>query len=349
MPPEGDAPLPALEQPAAMRPAHTGDPDALDDATPPRGSDRGRPRRPRRGIEWRHVLVAGVVGAIVGALLPGGIQLAERAAVGADEDRLRATAMEYLTAIVEGRAVDAEAMIGGSRGSRAVSDAVLQSAEGITDPGVRLVHIDGDEATVEVSYAVGGEDVVRPLSAERAAGTWQLTDSLVEGVAVYANGGGLEPRIAGIAVPSSATMQLHPGVYAFDEVEDPLLEARGEAFAVDGDPSTRGEVHFEAMPAEGLLDRASSIAVAVAERCRADNTCAEVPDGDIRSAGAPFLAAVAPQFLELRAQVVVGGEHSGIWFDLGIRIPRDDDGVASEWLCTPIGGFEPPTEPCPAV
>ncbi len=341
MPPAGDAPLPALEQPVTVRPAHTSDPDARDEPAP-------RPAR-RRGIDWRHVLVAGVVGAIVGALVPGGIQLAERAAVGADEDRLGATAMRYLTAIVEGRAVDAEAMVSGSRAARSVSDAVLQSAEPIARPAVRLVHIDGDEATVEVSYEVDGDEVVRPLTAERAAGAWQLTESLVEPVTVFGNGGAFVPLIAGEELSMAAPSQLHPGVYSFDVQDDPMVTAQGTAFVVDGDRATPTEAFYEATLDPEVIERAGAIAVAVAERCRADGSCPEVPDGDIQHDANAFVTALAPTHLELRSAVMVGGPASMSWFDLGIRIVRDDRGAVTEWLCTPLNEHSAPTEPCPAV
>lgn len=332
-----EAPAAAAPDPRAdgTRPAHTAEPEASD----PRLAQRRAPA-------WRHLLIAAVLGAVVGAAIPGGLQLAERASAGADRDSLRDVAMTYLTAIAEGRAADAGAMVPLPAVAREIPDAVLQAAERLTEPSVRLVHIDGDTATLEVEYLVGRSDRVRALGAERVDGQWQITTTLAERVTVNAYSGGPSPRIAGIEIPFGLPVHLYPGIYAFDDQEDPMLSSRSSSFPVDGDPATLTEAFVEVALVPEVEREAQEIAVRVAEQCRAEGSC-EVAEGELQGAGATYLMGITPTAFDLGVSVAVGGDLNGQWFEVRMRVERDAEGAPGVWLCAPLDSMGSPTEPCP--
>ncbi|WP_146792773.1 hypothetical protein [Agrococcus baldri] len=322
-------------EPTTARPDHTAEPGASD--TPAR----------RSGLGWRHVLIGVVVGAVVGAAIPGGVQLAERTAASADSDGLRAVATAYLTAIADGRAEDATAMAPLPGAARGAPDAVLQSAERIADGAVRLVHIDGDAATVEVSYDVGQRDMTRTLEAQRVEGAWHLTSSLTEPAAAQSYGSSINPQVAGFAMPATTPVHLYPGTYGFDELDDPMLRSSAGPFVVDGDPSTPVESYFEPQLAPGLSARAGDIGVALGTRCQADPSCSLQPGAEVQYGGTAWVQEVTETDVSINVQMVLGGERVGNWFEVRIRILRDDAGEPAQWLCAPIGGYAVPSEPCP--
>lgn len=338
MPTEVAAPPRPEDRPTTVRPEYTAEPDASDHLDAPR----------RAGLNWRHVLIGAVVGAVVGAAIPGGLQLAERAAASADADSLRAVATEYLTEIAEGRASAATAMVPLPRAAGEVPDAVLQSAERIEAAGVRMLHIDGDVASVEVSYEAGSREVTRSLDAERAGGGWQLTTSLAERVMVQTFSPTIRAHIAGFPIPFTTPVYLYPGSYTFDDASDASLQTSTEPFTVDGDEATPTETYFEVQLAPEVAAHAGDIGVTVVERCQARPGCSIPTDVEVASGGT-WVQLVNDSSIDVSVQLMGGSEMSGPWFEVRMRIMRDATGAPAQWLCAPPDDFEVPSEPCPAV
>lgn len=322
-------------------PAHTAEPDAHDRAA----------RDGRRGINWRHVLVAGVIGVLAGAAIPGGIQVAERAAVSSDQNSVRATAMAYLTAIADGRASDATAMVAAPAPGQSVPDAVLQSARRITDPEVRLVHIDGDAATVEVEYTLGSPQIARTLEAERVGGAWQISRPLTEAVPFFQLGGTTEARIGGFEIALDRAVHLYPGIYTFDPMpEDAIVTSSSDPFSVDGNPATPTEpfIHMSLRP--DADEEAEAVALAVGERCMAEGSCAIPPDATLRVEQGMWVVAVSPQAVEVIAQLTTTSSNRMDGHQIMMQIERDAAGDVSAWLCSALDAYDlTDPEPCPAI
>src|SRR5688572_10275426 len=87
-------PAAALDEPRAAPP---GRPAELDASVP-------RAKRPKASFGWRQVLIAGLVGAVLGAAVPAAFEASDRSVAAARVDGLRTAALDYLTAIAEGRA-----------------------------------------------------------------------------------------------------------------------------------------------------------------------------------------------------------------------------------------------------
>lgn len=326
----------ATSAPTTVRPVHTADPDASDALEPAR----------RAGLGWRHLLIAAVLGAVVGAAIPGGVQLAERAAATDDAASLRAVATDYLTAIADGRAGDATALVPLTARAEALPDAVLQSARRIDEVEVLLVHIDGDAATVEVRYRVGSVRVARTLDASRVEGEWWLTTSLAEPVEPMWFSFSSAVRIAGAVLQPGRTVHLYPGIYEIDEVRSPLLVTRSEPFSVDGSTATTTELYVDAQLAPEVAARADSIALAVAAACQAEQACPIAADADIESAGSHVYEAT-DDAIEVSAQIMTMGGQ--MWHEVRMRVVTDERGMPTEWRCASLGSFERPADPCPEV
>lgn len=339
MPAEVEAPPRPGTPPApqrTVRPAHTAEPDASDALDAPR----------RSGLSWRHLLVAGIIGAVVGAAIPGGIQVVERAAASADEDSLRTVAMEYLTAIAEGRAGDATEMVPLRRSDEGTADAVLQSADPIDDLEVRLVQIDGDIGSVEVRYRAKRNDTARTLEAERTFGVWRLTTPLVEPLFV-ASDSRIAVRIGGVALPTGRGVDLYPGAYAIDDDAGPLVTARSEPFVIDGDPATRPEVYVESVLLPEVEERAREAARAVMAACQAGPDCTVPPDAELVEQGT-YVYGFSDDAVDVSVQLMSGAEMNAQWFEVRVRIVTDETGAPQEWLCTSMDSYETPREPCPS-
>lgn len=352
MPAAVDAPPLPEPSPLTLRPEHTAEADALDALEPPRRHGRG----------WRSLLVAGLIGAVIGAAIPGGLQLAERAAADADEERLRAVATDYLVAIAEGRAEDATGMVPLPEGRDASPDAVLQAAVGrLEAPEVRLVTIDGDLATVEVRYEVDASDHARTLEAERTGGTWRLTTPLVEQVRVHQAVPGTT-SIAGVSVgstmPNTAGAWLYPGEYRLDERGPAVLRMTSEPFTIDGDPATVSETFLDAQLAPQHQAQVFERALAVARQCQAGTECTIPADAEL-AADHTFIRSLSERGVDISvllstAPVLVDqGTPTQGWTTHGVevvvRLELDEAGELAGWLCAPVGGYGTPSEPCPAT
>lgn len=337
MPAEVGAPPPIAQRaaPTTVRPAHTADMHASDTLDAPR---RSRPR-------WRQLLIAGVIGAIIGAAIPGGIQLAERGAASADQDALRAAAMDYLTAIAQGRAADASAMVPLPTAADEIPDALLQAAEGITEFETRLVRIDGDIGTVDVVFHVGAIEVQHTLGADRVAGDWWLTTSLAESVEPMYWGGAVEVSIGGVALDLGRGLHLYPGLYQLDAIESGVIDFRSERFAVDGDGRSMTEMIVHAEVEERVGTRAMELGRLIVLECQATQECAAPADEELDAMNA-YVREAGSDFVDLATNFAA--EHgNGPWYEVLVRIVTDERGEPAEWLCGGVGDFGVPTEPCP--
>ncbi|SDR89479.1 hypothetical protein SAMN04489719_1065 [Agrococcus carbonis] len=336
MPAEVSAPpRPEPAQPATERPAHTAEPGA---------SDRLEAPRPVRA-GWRRLIAAGVIGALLGAALPGALQLVERRAAAADTESLRTVAADYLAAIAEGRAAEATAMVPLPQRAETATDAVLQSADRIEDAAVRLVHIDGDAGLVEVAFTLLGEEHARSLSAERVFGEWRLTTPLAEplDIGMFSNA---VAAIGGFELPRGG-VHLYPARYSFDRQTGPVVQVRGEPFVVDGDPASQTMAYVEAVLVPDVAAAVNTMVAELAEVCQRALDCPVPAGADVRTPNV-YISNVGERSIDLMAQVATSTGQSEQWFDVMVRAELGDTGAAQQWLCSSIGSFSTPTEPCPA-
>lgn len=335
MPPEAvapPAPPPAAAPPHDAGPAH--DPTAEpDDAVV-------APRMP-----WRQLLVAGLVGVLIGAALPAGVQAAQDAAADAQVQGLRSTAMAYLTAIADGDAERASAMVPVT--GHMPPSAVLASAERIDELEVQLVTIDGDQARIDVRFEIGAVGELRELAAERVDEEWRITTTLAEEVIVQSFDGTTGVSVAGVLLPPNRAVLLYPGVYRADVVETPLLRSGGERFEVDGDPDTPSDLFSSPMLTDGFRDAAVDVATARVATC-------------LEQQGCPFDAATAvPSRAELSIMgidsaggtidvvVPLGSVGSmGQWQELPLRANVDESGALVSWDCGQPGQPQQDLEAC---
>ncbi len=334
-PPRAVAPVrPDPGERATARPAHTAEPDASH-------------LEPLRGTGWRQLLAAGVVGAIVGAAIPGGIELGERAAANADEAGLRQVATAYLAAIADGRASDASAMVPLPARAEEATDAALQSARRIDAAEVRLVRVDGDIGSVEVRYEVGAVETARTLDAERVAGDWWLTTSLAEPVEAMYFSFDTQVSLAGTPLVVGRPLHLYPGLYEVDETESPIMRVRSEPFAVDGDTATPTEVFVDAQLTPEVHDDASALGLAVARECQAAPSCEIPPEVELEVAHAAVYGG-ADGWLDLGVQLA-SADVQQQWFEVRLRLETDAEGAPARWLCAPPGDHGDPADPCPLL
>lgn len=343
MPAVVDVPAPPDQHtapPTTLRPDHTAEADASDDLGP---------RRAGRG--GRQLLIAGVIGAIIGAAIPGGIQLAERAAADGDADSLRTVAMDYLTAIAEGRAADATAIVPLSSSATVASDAVLQSAERITEPEVRLVHIDGDAATVEVGFQVVRSDIAHDLDAERVDGEWRISTSLAEPLQLFEYGARFPLQIAGEDVRATGDLtntSLYPGRYEFDTGTNQVFSTSAPPITVDGDPRTPIDAYMQPELEPEIARYATDLGLRLALECQAAQSCAIPADVELRATDQAYMRNIVGDSVDIGVPVMLGSNSGGEWYDVSLRLILDETGAPSEWLCAEPASAQSPTDPCPA-
>lgn len=319
----------------AARAAYTAEPDA--------SGRRRRGRGPR--TPWRLAAAAGVVGLIVGAAIPGGIQWAERAAASADEAGLRAAATDYLQAIADGRGADAAAMVPLPEGTVAMPDAVLADAERITDVEVRFVQIEATTGSVQATFRLGSIEAEHTLQAERMDGRWFITTSLAEPLMPMWWGPGAFAQISGQPVPDDGTGALFPGLYRFDQTATAMLTMRSEPFAVDGDPATPVESYLDVQLRQEIADAAGERALLAVERCRAQQTCSLASEGELRLQGT-YLQGVSGNDYDIAAQISIP-DALGTLLEVRVRVTAGSTGVPEHWLCSDAGEYSDPVDPCP--
>ncbi|MGC5076767.1 hypothetical protein [Agrococcus sp. DT81.2] len=348
MPREAAAPPDASE--AARAPAAAASAAGAADDRPPTAAAAAATRR---GLPWRHMAIAGLIGALVGAALPAGLQAMEQAEAQADAERLRSTAMAYLTAIAEGEALTATAMVP-PRGSGDVTpDAVLRAAAPIAAPEVRLVAIDGDAASVEVRFEVGSRQVTRTLQADRDGESWRLGTSLAEPVALHARATQAPEGTAGVSVggvvvrPGAGTL-FYPGRYRVDLTETGQLRTGGDAFDVDGDPATPTDVFASTTLTAEFADAAAAVARARVGVCQLLAECPIDVDTVARPGDAIAVSEVDPArgTIDLLLPLGLGSGFGGNGQELRLRAQLDQAGTILGWECSEAGDPYGPLEPC---
>lgn len=302
----------------------------------PREHPPVRPRRP-----WRQLIAAGAIGVVVGAAIPGGFQAVERSAAAADRAGLEALALEYVTAIAEGRADDATALVPPSApgGAPLLVDAVLATAQRIGEPAVGVVQIDGDSARVDVRFRSSSGERTRTLEAERAAEGWTIRTSLAEPVLLYDMGFGAAATIAGVALDPVRPSLLYPGIYTTDEQEDEWVRVEPGQVRVDGDPTTPSEVMLSTEVVPELSEAATEEALRRAAACAADPACDLPADARFEGIQPAYLSGMnGPDSIELGVAIGVtsGTSGSGNYqvqhVDVPVRVQRAADGTET-WEC----------------
>jgi len=299
-------------------------------------------------MPWRHIAVAGLIGVLVGAALPVGVRAAEQAAADADADRLRSTAMMYLTAIAEGHAALATSMVPSPGAGDIAPDAVLQSAAPIAAPEVRLVAIDGDAAVVEVAFELGARRVSRTLDAARIDGRWQLGTTLAEPVAVpppYGQTGGDGVRVGGVTLETGGGALLYPGRYEVDLQQTRLLRVGGDPFEVDGDPATPVVIGASTTASDELAAAAATVARDRVGVCQLLAECPIDVQTVARPSDAIAVARVDPagRSIDLAVPLGLGSGYGGTGETLQLRALLGEAGWLVGWECSDpgAGAFEP--------
>lgn len=260
-----------------------------------------------------------IVGAVVaGAVVLGGGGLA-LAALGGGGDRgaVEAAAAAYLDAIAQGRAAEATALVPVEGPTDHLTDDILGAAARIVEPVLADVELDGDAATIDVSYRAASGVVLRTLDAERTDDGWRITTSIAEAVQVEAERMlGARVAVGGIDLAADGTSLLYPGDYETDRVERALWTLEASRLVVDGDPRT------PAYPLEPQLDvfegnplpEAVQRATAHLDACAATDAC-PAADGALTSQS-------TAEIVELRDD---GGVTARVGF---IAAPSAGEGLA---------------------
>ncbi len=296
---------------------------------------------------WRQLVIACLLGVLIGAAPPAALQAADRTAAEARVDGLRSTALAYLSAIAAGDAQRATAMVPVS--GHAAPDAVLRSADPITDAGVRLVMVDEAAGAVEVAYRIGSVQEQRTLSAAWTEGEWRLTTSLSEPVTISSDDASVDVRVGGVELPRFPPSMLYPGRYAVDETSTSLLRSGGEPFEVDGDPESRTELVSSVEPSAALRESVLAIADAQVEACQllpdcpiGGHTAVAIPQED------PYLLSIDPSSGSLDVLVPLGldATMNGRRQLLHVRAVVDGTGEVASWECGEIDDPASELAPC---
>ncbi len=340
MPPH---PPPAGPSPAGSSPAGGGRPPAREEPEPDAALLRAD-----RGPRWRQLAAAGLVGVLVGAAMPALLHAVDRAAADARAEALRGTTMAYLTAIADGDAAIADAMVPPSDAGDP-PDAEL-TAQRIRDPEVWLTSIEGDVATAEVRFDVGSRRVARTLDAAWTGGAWALRTSLAEPVTVHSSEAvalGVGVTVGGATLRADAPTLLYPGRYEIDDTDAGLLRIGGEPFEVDGDPGTPTAAFARATPGQALADAASAVARARVGPCQLLAEC-PIDARTARSSDALEVVRVDPAngVIDLAAPLGLGLGYGARGHVLQLRAIVDEAGALTGWQCSDPGAPQRPLEPC---
>ncbi|MGM1029695.1 MAG: hypothetical protein ACQEWM_07440 [Actinomycetota bacterium] len=270
----------------------------------------------------------------------------DQAAADARVESLRGTAMAYLEAIAAGDSDRATAMVPVE--GETAPDAVLRSARRLELPEVRMTAIDGDLASVEVGYRVGGREIGRALEAEHVDGQWRLQTTLAEPYFAYSYDGVRGVTVAGVELPSSRRVLLYPGTYAVDEATTPLIATGGEPFDVDGDPATPTEIFPRLELAPGVEDAAQDIAIAHVRACDAGGECAIETSADVSTIDGPWVHSIdasgaVDMVVQLHSRAFSGQMH-----ELRMRAVVDEAGALVRWECSELSEISSRMEPCRA-
>lgn len=333
MPPERSG---AATSPAT---AIAGTPDASSPAVPADGRTASRRRRIAGAILAALALLGGAAGAIS--------QAVQRGAEDAATEALTAAALAYLGAIAEGRGDAATALVPVEGPAPLLSDAALAAVARIHELRVEGVELEGDAATVLVEFRAGQRRVERRLDAVRIGGSWRLTTTLAERVALDSAGLGALPRQLGTQVDREEGTLLYPGTYRTEPFEHGIASVEAATVVVDGDPTTAqpSDTARWRVP-DGVVDDARALALSHAVACQATGACA-VPLGALLGLGDPptiGLGADAAVELVVPLRVLQDGTGGPTQVEVGVRARAAPAGI--DWQCSaPIPrGSAPPAD-----
>lgn len=292
-------------------------------------SARRRKRAVGAGLAAALLVAAGAVGIA---------QAAQRHAHTVATEAVAAAAAEYLTAIAEGRGDEASALVPVEGDAALLTDAALANAERIDRHGVGSVELDGDTATVEVSYRAGQRSAERRLQAVREADSWRITTSLAEPVRLDAAEFLSLPTYLGVEIGADSATLLYPGVYAADPVEHALVAFEPLAIVVDGDPSTSVVSGPRAWRVEeDVVEAARERALSHAFACRAAEAC---PSGGAGATLGDFtgIAAIEGGIVELDVPVRLPGASGDV--RVAVRASARASGEV-DWHCSGPAALDP--------
>ncbi|WP_092916487.1 hypothetical protein [Agrococcus baldri] len=343
--------MPQFEMPpraeGSVRPGSTGS-SPIDPASDGLGTDSADPlsagplesdplhtATARRRFGWRQLLIAGLVGVLAGGAIPVALQSLDDSAAGAQVEDLRSVALEYLTAIANGRAGVATGLAPVRGSGRVAPDAVLQSATPITDYTVQLVQVDGVSGSADVRYRVGGIEVFRALEARLVEGEWRLRTSLAEVADVTFSDPIARVQVAGVPLDGAAPVLLYPGSYRIDAFAGLFFLSGGDEFVVDGDPGTPTAPYVTAGVVPRIRDYATELALDTVADCQLRARCPVGYGLRLLPVGEPYPvdADADTGAIDLVVPIMALDGQDTQWFDVRLRAILDDDGAPAEWLC----------------
>lgn len=325
-------------------------PDEPRAATQPAGD---RETRARAGFGWRHLLIVGIVCALIGAAIPLAIQSAQQSAQTTRADALRGAAESYLSAIALGEWEQATSLVPTAGNAAVAPVEVLDAAERIQNPEVVLSQADGDAGIVQVRYEVPARPtaltVTRLLEAQYTGGSWQITTSLAELPSVANYEGVSVPAVAGVALSRPNALLLYPGSYTLDPPQSPIYQREDDTFVIDGDPGTVADVTAFPEWSEALLGEAESRAVQHAEACRAAGACDWPQTATIASAGeSAVMGSASPVEIPVLTQIFVSSGAFNEGRSISVWLSLDGNGVVNGAVCEGLEGFSDEPIDCSA-
>lgn len=299
--------------------------------------------RPRAWLA-RVLVAVGVAGLLLGAVIQAGVHGAAGSAAAARTAALQATAMEYLTAIAEGRASDASALVPPTLRGQLAPDEVLAAARPIRDYSAAVGHLDGATGTVVVEYTVGGLELQRLLRAEEADGAWRITTSLTEIPQVYQEHQLAQVSVGSVELEANRRMLLYPGAYMQDGVDTGLFRSVGNAFVVDGDPASVTEIWSGLELDMMVAVVAADLALDIVHDCQAEASCGVDAEARVQQLEEPHLRSVNPLTggVDIGAPIAIGDR----WTEVRIRALPDRLTGAAQWLCPEPERLDLPIVPC---
>lgn len=323
--------------------------EAREEAQPPNDRDTQH----CGGFGWRHLLIVGIVCALIGAAIPLASQSAAQRTASTKTDALREAAQSYLSAVSLGEWDEATSLVPTTGNAAIAPTEVLDAAERIQNPEVVMVQADGDAGVIQVRYEVPSRPtalaVSRLLEAQYADGAWQLTASLAELPSVANYEGVLVPAVAGVALSRPSSLLLYPGGYTLDPPESPIYELEHTGFVIDGDPGTVTEIAAFPGWSQALLAEAESRAVQHAEACRAAGICDWPQTATIASAGDPAVVGGATQGeIPVQTSIFVSSGAFNAGSEIMVWLTVGEDGDVEGAVCEGLTGFSDEPIDCSA-
>ncbi|PSL39988.1 hypothetical protein CLV49_3643 [Labedella gwakjiensis] len=247
-------------------------------ATPPGGP--GGPGKPSNPNKKKIILFSALAGGLVLLLIIGAvvINVVNSSVYGPD-----ATVRSYLTAISKGDASEANKIAApGVSEEQAVlltDDVLGEAGEFITNAKVTQSRVSGDQATVRVSYSLGGTTYDGYIELSKAGkqgvffDSWKIDTPLVGDLAVYisnSNSEANEAAVNGVTVAfgDEYSLPAYPALYTVGAPGSDFFTAEDVEYAVG--TGTRADyegVELELAPTEALTSAAQEAVNAYLDEC----------------------------------------------------------------------------------